>query len=59
MRLFSVDGGHTAELARHDMLTADGAIGEQGIIILDDFFNEAWPGVLDRRRRALPQRRTP
>ena len=45
VRLFSVDGGHTAALARHDMLTADGAVDGQGVIILDDYFNEAWPGV--------------
>ena len=45
LRLISIDGGHTAEITAHDLSTAEGALGDGGIIILDDCFNEIWPGV--------------
>jgi methyltransferase family protein len=45
VRLFSIDGGHTAEITRNDLSIAAEAIADDGVIILDDFFNEAWPGV--------------
>jgi hypothetical protein len=45
VRLFSIDGGHTADITRNDLSIAAEAIGDDGVIILDDFFNEAWPGV--------------
>ena len=44
-RLFSVDGGHTAEITFHDLQLASGVLCQGGLVILDDFFNEAWPGV--------------
>ncbi|CAN5176532.1 hypothetical protein BH23BAC3_BH23BAC3_00640 [soil metagenome] len=46
-RLFSIDGGHTAEITYNDIQIAARSICEKGIIILDDFFNEAWPGVAE------------
>lgn len=46
-RLISVDGGHTAEITAHDLATAEDALVTGGIIILDDVFNEMWPGVSD------------
>jgi hypothetical protein len=45
VRLFSIDGGHTADITRNDLSIAADAIADDGVIILDDFFNEAWPGV--------------
>jgi len=45
VRLFSIDGGHTAEITRNDLSIAAEAIADDGVVILDDFFNEAWPGV--------------
>jgi hypothetical protein len=45
MRLISIDGGHTPEITAHDLATAEGALGEGGIIILDDVFTEVFPGV--------------
>ncbi len=57
-RLFSIDGGHTAEITAHDLTTAEGALGEGGIVILDDCFNEAWPGVSDGVHRYFSQPRT-
>lgn len=45
LRLISIDGGHTPEITAHDLATAEGALVEGGIIILDDVFNESFPGV--------------
>jgi hypothetical protein len=45
LRLISIDGGHTSEITAHDLGTAEGALADDGIIILDDCFNEMWPGV--------------
>jgi hypothetical protein len=50
-RIISIDGGHTADLTYHDLQTAEGAICSSGIIILDDCFNEMWPGVCDGTHR--------
>ena len=44
-RLVSIDGGHTEELVYHDIQLIESVLIERGVIILDDFFNEAWPGV--------------
>ena len=43
--LFSVDGGHTAECAEHDLRLAEACLHQDGVVILDDFFNEVWPEV--------------
>jgi hypothetical protein len=45
LRLISIDGGHTPEITAHDLSTAEGALAEGGIIILDDVFTEVFPGV--------------
>jgi hypothetical protein len=57
-RLISIDGGHTAEITAHDMATSEGALAEGGIIILDDCFNEAWPGVTDGVHQYFAEPRT-
>ena len=44
-RLFSVDGGHTAGITAHDLRIASEALEPTGLLILDDYFNGAWPGV--------------
>lgn len=61
LRFFSVDGGHTAPLTAHDLETAEASIAGGGIIVVDDVFNEHWPGVGDgvhqffeRRRNLVP-----
>jgi len=43
--LFSIDGGHTAECTINDLRLADATLAEQGIVIVDDVFNEFWPEV--------------
>ena len=53
VRLFSVDGGHTAALTYRDLQTASGALAEGGIVILDDYFNDQWPGVAEGALRFL------
>jgi hypothetical protein len=51
LRVISVDGGHTADITAHDLAVADEALAEGGIIIVDDVFNEQWPGVADGVQR--------
>jgi len=45
VRFFSVDGGHTPETTYNDMQLAYRSICEYGVIVVDDYFNEMWPGV--------------
>ena len=56
LRFVSVDGGHTAEITAHDLATAEAAIAEGGVIVVDDVFNEQWPGVGDGVRRYFERR---
>jgi hypothetical protein len=46
IRLFSIDGGHTAEITRNDLTLAEKVIDPQGVVILDDVANSQWPGVV-------------
>jgi hypothetical protein len=57
-RLFSVDGGHTAEVVAHDLATAEGSLTRGGILIQDDFFNELWPDVAVATVRYFDQPRS-
>ncbi|MBJ7289141.1 class I SAM-dependent methyltransferase [Williamsia sp.] len=45
IRLFSVDGGHTAQIVRSDMTLAESVLVDGGVVIADDVFNQYWPGV--------------
>ena len=56
LRFISVDGGHTAEITAHDLAVAEAALAEGGIIVLDDAFNEQWPGVADGVQRHFARR---
>jgi hypothetical protein len=47
VRVFSVDGGHTADVTEHDLELAAASSCDGGLVILDDFFNERWPGVAE------------
>lgn len=47
VRIFSVDGGHTAESTCNDLTLAAETLCTGGIILLDDFFNCDWPGVAE------------
>lgn len=52
-RLVSVDAGHTARLAYNDLQVAFCNTLPGGIVILDDFFHGAWPGVSEAFFRLL------
>jgi len=56
IRLFSIDGSHTAEHTRSDLAIAAQLIGVDGLIILDDFYNPDWPGVQEGFYRYLTHR---
>jgi hypothetical protein len=45
--VFSVDGGHTAEITENDLRIAASSIRPGGLVVLDDCFNEAWPAVAE------------
>jgi Methyltransferase domain len=50
-RIFSIDGGHEAGTVFHDLEVAAGTLCDGGVIVLDDYFNEGWPGVADGTNR--------
>lgn len=45
VRLFSIDGGHTEECTINDLRLAENTICDHGVVVLDDAFNQQWPGV--------------
>lgn len=44
-RWFSVDGGHTVDHAVSDLRLAERLTAAGGIIAVDDYYNQDWPGV--------------
>jgi len=57
--IISIDGGHTVQHTAADLTYAESCLRPGGIIILDDFSNEAWLGVMEGAIRFLsePNRR--
>jgi hypothetical protein len=47
VRIFSVDGGHTAEITHNDLSIAACTVRDGGLVILDDFMSPRWPGVTE------------
>ena len=45
VRILSIDGGHTPEVTLNDFKLGESILVKGGVIILDDYFNHAWPGV--------------
>jgi hypothetical protein len=45
IRLFSIDGGHTEEATLNDLHLAESTLTEEGVVIIDDYFNAGWPEV--------------
>jgi hypothetical protein len=45
IRIFSVDGAHSAQMTEHDLRLAERVLEPGGVVILDDYFNEQWPDV--------------
>ena len=44
-RFFTLDGGHTSEIVQNDLHLAESVLCDGGVILLDDYFDEKWPGV--------------
>ena len=44
-RFFSLDGGHSIEIIQNDLSLAESVLVDGGIILVDDYFDEKWPGV--------------
>lgn len=45
IRLFSIDGAHTEEATTNDLQVAEAALADEGMVLIDDCFNEYWPEV--------------
>ena len=45
VRLASIDGGHTEACVLNDLRLVETVLTPRGAVILDDCFNQAWPGV--------------
>lgn len=45
IRLFSIDGSHTMEHTLSDLELASKTLADGGVIVLDDFYSQDWPGV--------------
>jgi hypothetical protein len=55
VRLFSIDGGHSEEATANDMALALSVLTDEGVIIIDDCFNEYWPEVVAAVARYLSE----
>jgi hypothetical protein len=53
VRLFSVDGSHTVGHTMNDIRVAEACLSSGGAIIVDDFLNPHWPGVLEAAVKIL------
>jgi Methyltransferase domain len=47
VRIFSIDGGHTAEHTISDLKKVQTVLHPEGIVILDDILNHHWLGVIE------------
>ncbi len=59
-RWFSVDGGHTVDHAVNDLRLAERLMVAGGVVVVDDYYNQDWPGVHEgfARRYILDSPRT-
>ncbi len=55
VRLFSIDGAHTIEATLHDLSLASRSVSDEGVVIVDDCFNEYWPEVSAALARYLEE----
>lgn len=54
-RFFHIDGGHSADETYSDLHLASQAIEQNGVIVVDDYFNQQWPGVSEGVCRFLTE----
>lgn len=52
-RMFSVDGGHTAEITQNDLALTQTCAIPGSIVVLDDILNSHWLGVIEGTARYL------
>jgi Methyltransferase domain len=52
-RIMSIDGGHTEECVLNDLRLAEGILLDRGVVVLDDFFHQSWPGVASGASRHM------
>jgi len=57
-RIFSIDGSHRPRETMIDLANAVESLVPGGIIIIDDFFNPEWPGVMDGVTQFLRENKT-
>ncbi|PPR58926.1 MAG: hypothetical protein CFH10_01949 [Alphaproteobacteria bacterium MarineAlpha4_Bin2] len=50
-RLFSVDGGHSVEVALNDLELAHEVLVDGGVVMVDDYFDPKFPGVSEAVNR--------
>lgn len=55
VRLFSVDGSHTVGHTLNDIRLAANVLSPGGIIIVDDFLNPDWPGIIEAISKVLSE----
>ena len=55
VRLFSIDGSHTAEHTLSDLKLASQTLSDGGVMILDDFYSQDWPGVQEGFHRFMSE----
>ena len=53
VRMFSIDGGHTADIAENDLRLAERVMSVGGVVFLDDVFTSIFPGVSEALGRYL------
>ncbi len=53
VRVFSIDGGHTADVVENDFAIADASLCDAGVVISDDYFDSGYPGVSEGTARFL------
>lgn len=54
-RLFSIDGGHTAEHTLNDLKLANDCVSDAGFVFVDDILNHHWIGVFEGVARFVSQ----
>jgi len=50
-RLFSIDGGHSTEVALNDLGLAHEVLADGGVVMVDDYFDPKFPGVSEAVNR--------
>jgi hypothetical protein len=58
VRIFSIDGSHTADHTFSDLMLAADTLAEGGVIILDDLYSPHWPGVQEGFHRFMSSMHT-